>query len=224
MASKKKGKKSGGGKDTVKVALSFEDFTDDDWQSKSQQDTLAWKAGPFSTPQSTRELLLLEPEEIASNLQEQLGLESVDVNATQSIILDIFSQLLWTCKENKLTVLESSAFFTLINNMIDNIREKQFSLEENMTYFRTILKTHAQLSRWDGISDMFDFMGDTVTVVTQHVKRSIFQHYKLYTQVLTTTTEAETQHQAITLTPPIALPPLIESVPASELQHYKEKA
>ncbi|PFX17808.1 Uncharacterized protein C10orf107-like [Stylophora pistillata] len=82
-------------------------------------------------------------------------------------------------KEQNFTLQQISAFFTLLKEMLDNVKEKQFSLVDSIQKFKSLLAgIGVENCALNGGLECFDV--NLAKLITDYFTDSLFQHYKLY--------------------------------------------
>ncbi|EGD78283.1 hypothetical protein PTSG_09347 [Salpingoeca rosetta] len=218
MSSKKGKRKTGSAKEPSKLAKKYEDLSDKEWVELAAKGTLAWRKDLISSPKMARALLTTDAAALQTQLEGMMKLTDTHCNILDAALLDIYTHVIWKAREAQLNVLQTSAFFSLVVELINNIREKQMPLSENMEYFKQAMRTHSVMAPWDGVSSIPDFDLRTISIVTEHIKTTIFQHYALYFHVLSQPFEPETVPFQLSYRTPIVPPPLSEAVPLPEMK------
>ncbi|XP_074614391.1 ciliary-associated calcium-binding coiled-coil protein 1-like isoform X2 [Acropora palmata] len=182
-------------------------------EEEAEKVSLAWKVLTEEQTQSMKELTV---HELEVKLAEMLLIENYHISLPEACILDYYVAGFWFAKEQNFTLQQISAFFTLLKVMLDNIKEKQFSLVNNIQKFRLLLAgIGVENCSQNGGLECFDV--NQAKVITDYFIDSFFQHYKLYQFLFTQEPQEEVVLSELTVeVPPLATvpfpPPLDEGM------------
>jgi len=182
-------------------------------EEEAEKVSLAWKVLTEEQTQSMKELTV---HELEVKLAEVLLIENYHISLPEACILDYYVAGFWFAKEQNFTLQQISAFFTLLKVMLDNIKEKQFSLVNNIQKFRLLLAgIGVENCSQNGGLECFDV--NQAKVITDYFIDSFFQHYKLYQFLFTQEPQEEVVLSELTVeVPPLATvpfpPPLDEGM------------
>ncbi|XP_015757989.1 PREDICTED: uncharacterized protein C10orf107 homolog isoform X3 [Acropora digitifera] len=182
-------------------------------EEEAEKESLAWKVLTEEQTQSMKELTV---HELEVKLAEVLLIENYHISLPEACILDYYVAGFWFAKEQNFTLQQISAFFTLLKVMLDNIKEKQFSLVNNIQKFRLLLAgIGVENCSQNGGLECFDV--NQAKLITDYFIDSFFQHYKLYQFLFTQEPQEEVVLSELTVeVPPLATlpfpPPLDEGM------------
>ncbi|XP_033098375.1 ciliary-associated calcium-binding coiled-coil protein 1-like isoform X2 [Anneissia japonica] len=185
MASTTKGKKSktshatvqiiGKGQDAYKD-INWNTLSDDEARNIEKEGSLAWKI--LSNTQ-TLALQQMSVEDVEKTLGEILGLSNTATELQGTILLDCYTVGFWWAKEEGFTSQQLSAFITLLNRLINNIKDKKYSLSDNILDLKTMMTGIGNDSTED--SGGMDFLDvEQAIKITDYLKTSLFQHHRMY--------------------------------------------
>lgn len=221
MASKsrsnKKGAVSTGGKDTKRSGrvrqAKFED---------ENKDTLAWKV--LSDVQTKEIIELTDVDKVQEKVQSYFQISQHECDLREASTLDYYVAALWWAKEQQFTNEQMSAFFTVAHTMLENIKEKQMNVVDNLQEFKRLFAgIDVEKAEASGGLECFDV--SQAKAVTDYFYSSIFQHYKLY-EFMFSATQAEEiigTDLLVEVAPPCDRPwppPLEEAIATEVHQEY----
>nr|XP_058958332.1 ciliary-associated calcium-binding coiled-coil protein 1-like isoform X2 [Pocillopora verrucosa] len=167
---------------------------------EEEKESLAWKVLSEEQTQSLKELTVLELE---VKLAEVLSIENYHISLPEACVLDYYVAGFWFTKEQNFTLQQISAFFTLLKEMLDNIKEKQFSLVDSIQKFKSLLAgIGVENCPLNGGLECFDV--NQAKLITDYFTDSLFQHYKLYQFLFT----QEPQEEVVISELEVEVPPL----------------
>lgn len=214
MATVVSAKKMAKGKMQRKTGVKVRDREDElKKEEEAEKESLAWKVLTEEQTQSMKELTV---HELEVKLAEVLLIENYHISLPEACILDYYVAGFWFAKEQNFTLQQISAFFTLLKVMLDNIKEKQFSLVNNIQKFRLLLAgIGVENCSQNGGLECFDV--NQAKLITDYFIDSFFQHYKLYQFLFTQEPQEEVVLSELTVeVPPLATvpfpPPLDEGM------------
>ncbi|XP_058958331.2 ciliary-associated calcium-binding coiled-coil protein 1 isoform X1 [Pocillopora verrucosa] len=169
-------------------------------KEEEEKESLAWKVLSEEQTQSLKELTVLELE---VKLAEVLSIENYHISLPEACVLDYYVAGFWFAKEQNFTLQQISAFFTLLKEMLDNIKEKQFSLVDSIQNFKSLLAgIGVENCPLNGGLECFDV--NQAKLITDYFTDSLFQHYKLYQFLFT----QEPQEEVVISELEVEVPPL----------------
>lgn len=143
---------------------------------KEKENPLAWKL-ISSSQMSDLEPLTVDLAQKA--LAEILQLKQYEHSMKEGILLDYYvSGFLWA-KEQTFTILQISAFMTLLNVILENINDKHLPLLDNLKELSKLM-TEVSQSSSDITRGVEFFSVDQSKAIINYMKISVFQHYRLY--------------------------------------------
>ncbi|XP_039767478.1 ciliary-associated calcium-binding coiled-coil protein 1 isoform X2 [Ornithorhynchus anatinus] len=107
-------------------------------------------------------------------LQKQL-----QTSLKEAILLDYYVSGFWWAKEINFTLPQLSKFMTLLYTLLENLSAKHMFLEDNIRELGKALAVLVQ-SHSEKSDDLDFFSVDQANAITDYLKISLFQHYKLY--------------------------------------------
>uniref|UniRef100_W5MIG0 Ciliary associated calcium binding coiled-coil 1 n=1 Tax=Lepisosteus oculatus TaxID=7918 RepID=W5MIG0_LEPOC len=149
-------------------------------QIKSQENEhpLAWK---FLSYSQVNLLLQLSVEEVEKQLEEILNFNNHQTCLKEAALLDYYVSGFRWAKEMNFTCQQVSGFMTLLCMALENIRDNQMPLAENFKeFYNAVVGTRQSTSAATEDGDNEFFSVGQVTSITEYMKSSLFQHYKLY--------------------------------------------
>ncbi|KAJ7385509.1 hypothetical protein OS493_015080 [Desmophyllum pertusum] len=169
-------------------------------QEEEEKESLAWKVLSEEQTQALKELTV---HELEVKLAEVLTIENYHISLPEACVVDYYVAGFWFAKEQNFTLQQISAFFTLLKEMLDNIKEKQFSLVDSIQRFKSLLAgIGVENCSHNGGLECFDV--NQAKLITDYFTDSLFQHYKLYQFLFT----QDPQEEVVTSELAIEVPPL----------------
>ncbi|XP_078357529.1 ciliary-associated calcium-binding coiled-coil protein 1-like isoform X1 [Oculina patagonica] len=188
---------------------------------EEEKESLAWKVLSEEQTQALKELTV---HELEVKLAEVLAIENYHISLPEACVLDYYVAGFWFAKEQNFTLLQISAFFTLLKVMQDNIKEKQFSLVDSIEKFKSLLAgIGVENCSHNGGLECFDV--NQAKLITDYFTDSLFQHYKLYQFLFTQDPQEEVVVSELAVeVPPLATvpfpPPLDEGMTEEVWREY----
>ncbi|KAJ3159055.1 hypothetical protein HDU86_001954 [Geranomyces michiganensis] len=183
-------------------------------------------AGPPSTwtflsQDDLKELEAMESNEaIVLKFAQVLALSDThkrDLNAGIRVMFNVGNYLY--AKENQFTTTETGAFCAIVKNMLDKEADNLSALERAVAQFRDTLLAHAAPSGAPGdggLNGWEVFRPEVVIKVMDFTITTIFQHFRLFQYVLSTTQEEESHSQVLNIEePPFIAMPIRQARPFS---------
>ncbi|XP_056222893.1 ciliary-associated calcium-binding coiled-coil protein 1 isoform X1 [Seriola aureovittata] len=136
--------------------------------------------------QQTAELQQRGADHLLLELKEILGYRNHQTCMKEAALLDCYVCCFWWTKEAKFTPKQVAFTIAVLHMLLENIREKQMGLVENLMEFAKALATACQTSEEDTTS-LLD--RDEATELICYIRNSLFQKYRLYQLLLTTPRE-----------------------------------
>ncbi|XP_022807450.1 uncharacterized protein C10orf107 homolog isoform X3 [Stylophora pistillata] len=182
-------------------------------KEEEDKESLAWKVLSEEQTQTLKELTV---HELEVKLAELLSIENYHISLPEACVLDYYVAGFWFAKEQNFTLQQISAFFTLLKEMLDNVKEKQFSLVDSIQKFKSLLAgIGVENCALNGGLECFDV--NQAKLITDYFTDSLFQHYKLYQFLFTQKPQEEVVISELEVeVPPLASipfpPPLDEGM------------
>ncbi|XP_023572011.1 ciliary-associated calcium-binding coiled-coil protein 1 isoform X2 [Octodon degus] len=132
----------------------------------------------LSTVQIT-DLLTEDVDGVQEKLRTLLNFKNLQTCLKDAILVDYYvSGFLWA-KEMDFSIVQCSKFMTLLDMLLQNLKTLHMSLEDNIKWLGEVMAeigpNHSQrIDEWT----VFDVK--QANAITDYLKISIFQHYKLY--------------------------------------------
>ncbi|XP_028990512.1 ciliary-associated calcium-binding coiled-coil protein 1 isoform X2 [Betta splendens] len=152
---------------------------------KQEMALLQWEA---LSQQQVADLLHGTAEDVQSELTRILGFNSHQTCMKEAALLDYYVRGFWWAKEAGLTPTQVSFTMAVLHVLLDNIREKQMGLVENMMEFAKALAPACQSPASEENASS-RFTTEEATALISYVKNSLFQKYRLYELLLSTPRE-----------------------------------
>lgn len=151
------------------------------------KDSLAWKV--LSDAQ-TKEIIETENvDQVQEKVQSFLQITQHECDLREASILDYYVSALWWTKEQQFNNEQMSAFFTVAHMTLENIKEKQMNVVDNIQEFKRLFAgIDVDKSEASGGLECFDMA--QAKAITDYFYTSVFQHYKLY-EFMFSATQAE---------------------------------
>ncbi|KAM9715403.1 ciliary-associated calcium-binding coiled-coil protein 1 [Menidia menidia] len=170
-----------------RVAMTTEEQTlPENWSDPPSSSRMEqWTA---LSPQQTEDMLQKTGEELQSALGEALGYRSRQTCLREAVLLDYYASGFMWAKEASLSPAKASFCLAVLHMFLDNIREKQMSLVDNLMEFTKTLGTACKPSMSDEDTDsLLDH--DEAAALIQYIINSLVQKYRLYELLFITSTE-----------------------------------
>ncbi|XP_022098331.1 uncharacterized protein C10orf107 homolog isoform X2 [Acanthaster planci] len=156
--------------------IDWKTLSDDEAKAIEKEASLAWKVLSNTQTQALQDLPV---EEVEKKLSEILKLTSPEIDLCESVLLDYYVSGFWWAKERGFTTQQLSGFFTVLHQLLENIREKQLSLTDNLSEFRkTLVGIGADNNTPSRGLDFFDL--EHAKAITDFLQSTLFQHHKMY--------------------------------------------
>ncbi|KAK1880741.1 hypothetical protein OYC64_002034 [Pagothenia borchgrevinki] len=157
----------------------------DDKLQKEEPVFLQWHA---QTQQQVHELLKKTPEELQLELKEILGFKNLQVCMKEAALLDYYVCGFWWAREANFTPPQTSFTMAVLHMLLENIREKQMSLVENLMEFAQAVGAASQCSTSEeGTTPLLN--REEATALMSYIRNSLFQKYTLYQLLFTSARE-----------------------------------
>ncbi|KAK5851375.1 hypothetical protein PBY51_002176 [Eleginops maclovinus] len=148
----------------------------DETLQKEEPVFLKWHA---QTQQQVHELLKKTPEELQLELKEILGFRNHQVCMKEAALLDYYVCGFWWAREANFDPPQTSFTMAVLYMLLENIREKQMSLVENMLELAKALGAANQCSTSE--EDTVPLLTrEEATALINYIRNSLFQKYTLY--------------------------------------------
>uniref|UniRef100_A0A3P8TUJ9 Uncharacterized protein n=1 Tax=Amphiprion percula TaxID=161767 RepID=A0A3P8TUJ9_AMPPE len=117
-----------------------------------------------------------------------LGFTNRQTCMKEAVLLDYYVCGFWWAKEANFTPTQASFTMAVLHKVLDNIREKQMSLVDNMVEFSKALSAACRSSTSEeSTSSLLD--SEEAAALTHFISNSLFQKYRLYQLLFTTPRE-----------------------------------
>ncbi|XP_037610286.1 ciliary-associated calcium-binding coiled-coil protein 1 [Sebastes umbrosus] len=146
---------------------------------------LQWEA---ATHQQIQQLLEATRDELELEMKEILGLRNHHICMKEAALLDYYVCGFWWAKAAKYTPMQTSFTMAVLHMLLDNIREKQMVLTENLMEFAKALGAASQC--WTSEENTSPLLGrEEAMALISYIRNSLFQKYRLYELLFTTSRE-----------------------------------
>ncbi|XP_031564152.1 ciliary-associated calcium-binding coiled-coil protein 1-like isoform X2 [Actinia tenebrosa] len=171
-------------------------------QEEEVKESLAYKV---ISEDQTNALKELTPRELEAKLAEILNLTNYHISLPEACVLDYYVAGFWFTKEENFNNQQTSAFFTLLKILVENIKDKHMSLAESLVEFKRLLVgIGMENCPKSGGLECFDI--SQAKVITNYFTDSLFQHFKLYEFLFT----QEPSEEVITTEVKVEVPPMAD--------------
>lgn len=156
-----------------------------DRQAKDKQEEIDRNEGALAyqvLPQDvSKQLLEMDVDDMQKRLCEFFKLNDSPTDLREAAILDYYTSAVWWAKEQNFTEQQMSGFFTAVHTLLDNVKDKQMSLVENVMELKKMLVgigTDGVAGLPSGGMEFFDEAQGQA--ITKYIFNSLFQHYRLF--------------------------------------------
>ncbi|XP_076615299.1 ciliary-associated calcium-binding coiled-coil protein 1 [Chaetodon auriga] len=146
---------------------------------------LQWAALP---QQQIQDLLKKPADELQSELKEILAFRNHQTCMKEAALLDFYVCGFWWAKEANFTPVQTSFTMAVLHMLLGNIRDKQMVLVENLMEFAKALDGACQCST-SGADTTSLLDREEATALISYIRNSLFQKYRLYELLFTTSRE-----------------------------------
>ncbi|KAG7226584.1 hypothetical protein INR49_003741 [Caranx melampygus] len=143
---------------------------------------LQWEA---LSQQQIAELQQRSAEQLQTELKEILGFKNHQICMKEAALLDYYVCGFWWTKEAKFTPKQTSFTMAVLHMLLENIRGRQMSFVENLLEFAKALAAACQTT--EDTTSLLDT--DEAKELTDYIRNSLFQKYRLYQLLFTTPRE-----------------------------------
>nr|XP_002739841.1 PREDICTED: uncharacterized protein C10orf107-like isoform X1 [Saccoglossus kowalevskii] len=151
-------------------------LNDDEAKAQEREGSLAWKVLSNTQTQMLQELTV---EDLEKKLAEIFKLTSNHINLNEGVLLDYYVTGFWWAKDQSFSTQQISGFITVLHTLLENIKESKMTLVDNLKEFKKMLPGIGnENSDISGGLDFFDI--NQAKTITDYLKQTIFQHYKMY--------------------------------------------
>ncbi|XP_077992718.1 ciliary-associated calcium-binding coiled-coil protein 1-like isoform X2 [Glandiceps talaboti] len=156
--------------------IDWRSLSDDEARAQEREGSLAWKILSNAQMQTLQDLTV---EDLEKKMAEILKLTNHPVDLNEGVLLDFYVSSFWWAKEQNFSVQQISGFITVLNTLLENIKDKKMSLVDNLKEFKKMLiGIGNENSEFSGGLDFFDI--SQAKTLTDYLQQTFFQHYKLY--------------------------------------------
>merc|ERR1712227_298006 len=189
MSSSVKSNKSGGKKSNLSVpggkgerpSARFRDSTD-------AKESLAWKV---LNDVQTKEILETETvNQLQECILKQMSFPNYECDLKEGILLDYYVSAMWWAKEQTFSSEQTSAFFTVVQTALDNLKDQQLDVPPALVEFKKML-VGCGLENAENSGGLDCFDSSQAKSITEYLFTSLFQHYRLYEFVFSATQAEE---------------------------------
>uniref|UniRef100_A0A9J7XQR0 Ciliary associated calcium binding coiled-coil 1 n=1 Tax=Cyprinus carpio carpio TaxID=630221 RepID=A0A9J7XQR0_CYPCA len=166
-------------------------------------------------------LLNLSMDQVQLQFEDILNFENHQTCVKEAALLEYFVSGFWWAKEMNFNSQQISFIMALLQQLLDNIKNKQSSFADNFKAFtQTVLATRQSPSSETKAS--FLFTTDQIKAITDYFKTSLFQHYRLYEYLFTHREKQllKTEKCIEVIDPAESAAPLEEGMSADLYFHY----
>ncbi|XP_038046541.1 ciliary-associated calcium-binding coiled-coil protein 1-like isoform X2 [Patiria miniata] len=184
--------------------IDWKTLSDDEARAIEKEASLAWKVLSNTQTQALQDASV---EDVEKKLSEILKLTNSEIDLSESVLLDYYVCGFWWAKERGFTTQQLSGFFTVLHTLLENIREKQLSLADNLSEFRKMLVgIGADNNSPSKGLDFFDL--EHAKAITDFLQGTLFQHHKMYEFLFHSerTEEIVGTELVVEVLPPAAMP------------------
>ncbi|KAM8837029.1 ciliary-associated calcium-binding coiled-coil protein 1 isoform 2-T2 [Spinachia spinachia] len=150
-----------------------------------KDNTLQWEAAP---QQQVHALLSMAEEQLPAEMTKILGFSNTHVCMKEAALLDYYVCGLWWAKETNFTAEQTSFSMAVMQRLLDNIKEKQMPLVENLMGFAEALGAAVQWRTSEECRTPLLEEEEAKALIT-YIRNSLFQKYRLYELLFTTSRE-----------------------------------
>lgn len=140
-----------------------------------EESALAFK---YLSAEHTNELMPLPVLQIQLRLKEIFKLDSNEIDLREASTLDYYTSAIYWGIQKKFTAQQLSGFFSVIYILLDNIKEKQMNMVDNVNELKKMLVGIGLDDVKSAGLDFFDL--NHAKLITEYVYTTLFQHYSLY--------------------------------------------
>ncbi|XP_072230007.1 ciliary-associated calcium-binding coiled-coil protein 1 [Leuresthes tenuis] len=152
---------------------------------REKEERPEWKALP---PQQIEDLLKMSAEELQLALTEVLGCRNHQTCMKEAVLLDYYTRGFWWVKEANFTPGQASFTMDVLHMLLDNIREKQMGLVDNLMELAKALSAACQHSTSEeDVNSLLD--SNEAAAFICYIRDSLIQKYRLYECLLNTSKE-----------------------------------
>ncbi|KTG43540.1 hypothetical protein cypCar_00021544 [Cyprinus carpio] len=160
-------------------------------------------------------------DQVQLQFEDILNFENHQTCVKEAALLEYFVSGFWWAKEMNFNSQQISFIMALLQQLLDNIKNKQSSFADNFKAFtQTVLATRQSPSSETKAS--FLFTTDQIKAITDYFKTSLFQHYRLYEYLFTHREKQllKTEKCIEVIDPAESAAPLEEGMSADLYFHY----
>ncbi|XP_072196702.1 ciliary-associated calcium-binding coiled-coil protein 1 [Excalfactoria chinensis] len=123
-----------------------------------------------------------DAEGIQKKLAEFLNLKQLKTSLMEAILLDYYTAGFCWAKEMNFSVMQLSQFMDLINFLLENLRDRHMSLEDNVKELGRAMSGIGETDS-ERSGDLDAFNTDQAKAIIDHMNMSLFRLYKLYQHI-----------------------------------------
>jgi hypothetical protein len=133
--------------------------------------TLLWKHLSQENLDQLEKINVQQAEKVFAKI---FALNDYQIDLLQASLLDFYFTQYWWAREKKFSNEQISLYFSVVYILMDNIREKNMELSENMAQFIDIFSN--ELSK--------AFSESESQIIVDHLNLTFFQNYRIYQHAL----------------------------------------
>ncbi|KAK7465959.1 hypothetical protein BaRGS_00037497, partial [Batillaria attramentaria] len=140
----------------------------------------------------SKELLEMDIDDMQRKICEFFKLENVSTHLQDAAIADYYTSAVWWAKEQGFNEQQMSGFFTAVHTLLENLKEKQMSLVDNVKEMKLLLVGIGTEVAGDVPGGGMEFLEPAQALaVSDYIFNSLFQHYRLYEYMFSHTQDEE---------------------------------
>ncbi|XP_073684945.1 ciliary-associated calcium-binding coiled-coil protein 1 [Garra rufa] len=167
-------------------------------------------------------LLNLPVDQVQLQFEDILNIKNHQACVKEAALLEYFISGFWWAKEMNFNSQQISFIMALLQQLLDNIKNKQSSFADNFKAFtQTVLATRQSSSTEAKANSLFTT--GQIKAITDYFKISLFQHYRLYELLFSHRREKQLlkiERCIEVINPAEFAAPLEEGLPADLYFHY----
>lgn len=174
--------------------------------------TLLWK---YLSQENIDQLEKINVKQAETMFAKIFALNDYQIDLLQASLLDYYFTQYWWARERKFSNEQISLYFSVVYILMDNIKEKDMELNENMTQFIEIFS-----------NELTKIFNETESqIIVDHLNITFFQNYRIYQHALKQAREEIIVSKQIKVECPKLAdlpypPPLAEAMPEKMYKKY----
>ncbi|KAM8877383.1 ciliary-associated calcium-binding coiled-coil protein 1 isoform 1-T14 [Synchiropus picturatus] len=155
---------------------------------KEAEEVIVYLQWDAVSHQKIQELLDKTAAEVEAELKELLSFQHQDTEIKESVLLDEYVCVFWWAKSKSFSVTQISFTLAVLHMLLENIKEKQMDIVDNMMEFVKALAPACYCSQSvEGATPLLGKQESAAFVI--YVKESFFHKYRLYQTLFSTSRE-----------------------------------